>query len=221
MPGLPARSSLKPSDGGALLNVDRPQNPFTLTDEPDWKTGGNKTEGGHTFRYDRLKDRNSHRLSPESNGSQRLPLDISRDSLRNEVALRGPNLRSSSPSSVVSMSSNAAGQAAPPIPKKPALLSNRKHSQGSRSNEGGKSTSSGPPSGGQITLGDGARTGFPPPPQRTEQQKTYGQQATESNGPPLPPRRGGAIVSAPNGLMDDDDYGTSAIPSLQPMRRRQ
>ena len=150
-----------------MLNVDRPQNPFTLTDEPDWKARIQPPVGSHAFRYDKLKSRNSHILSPTSDASHILPLDVDRDLLMNEVALHGPNFGSSSQSSVVSMSSNVARLAALPVPKKLDILSNPSYSQDSRNNEQGKkSTASRPLSGGRVTLGDGAETGFPPPPQR-------------------------------------------------------
>lgn len=219
--GLPARSNLKAPDETSVLNVHRPQNPFTLTDEPDWKASKTTPGGSHALKYNELKHPNSHRLSPIPDGSQPLPLDTDPDPLREEVALRGPNSRSSSQSSLVLMSSNVAHKAAPPIPKKPALLSNRQHSQESRNNGQRKSTSSRPPAGALTAFGGGAKTTFPPPPQRTKPQGIYGQQAAESDGPPLPPRSTGAIVSVRNGLMDDDNEGASAIPSLQPMRRQQ
>ena len=204
-----------------MLNVDRPQNPFTPTDELDWKPSETASGGSHTLEQDKSKDRNSHRLPPTSDGSQPLLLDTNWHSLRKEVALRGPDSRSSSRSSVVSTSSNRARKAAPPIPKKPALLSNRRHNQESRDNAQGDSTSSRPPLGGNTTYRDIAETKFPPPQQSTKQQDVYAQRPTESDGPPLPPRNTGASISISNGLMDDDDEGASAIPSLQPMRRQQ
>lgn len=36
--GKPARSDLKPSTNGAVPNPNRPSNPYTVTDEPDWVT---------------------------------------------------------------------------------------------------------------------------------------------------------------------------------------
>lgn len=204
-----------------MPNVDRPQNPFIPTNEPDWKASKTKPGGSHTLKHDKFKDGNSHRLLRTSDGSQRLPPDIDRDPSRREVALRGPNSRTSSQSSVMSLSSNVARKGPPPIPKKPALLSNPQHSQESRNNIQEMSTSSKPPSEERATFNNVAQTSFPPPPRRTRQQHIYGQQATESSGPPFPPRTTRAIVSTPNGLMDDDNDGATAIPSLQPMRRQQ
>lgn len=202
-----------------MLNVDRPHNPFIPTIEPDWKAS--KTTFGGSHALFRLNDRNSQRLSPTSDGNQPLPLDINQESLRKDLSLREPSSRNSSRSSVASMSSNVASKAAPPIPKKPALLSNRQHGQESRISEQGKSTSSRPPSGGLRVFDNGPKTSLSPAQQRIKQQEIYGQQAPEFNGPPLPPRSTGAIVSNPNGLLDDDNEDASAIPSLQPMRRQQ
>ena len=198
-----------------MLNVDRPQNPFIPTYEPDWNVSKTAPGGSHALKYDRPKDQNSHRHSQTSEESQALPLDT----LRPKVLLRGPNSKSSSESSVVSMSPSVAHKATPPIPKKPALLSNQHRSQESENNEQGKFMLSKPPSGYQTTFADGPKaTSLPQP---TKQQEVYGQQATKSDGTPLPPRSTGAIVSVPHGLMDDDNDGASTIPSLQPMRRQQ
>lgn len=197
--------------------MDRPQNPFTRIDESDWKASQTALGGSHALKHDKLKDQNSHRLSPTSDWSQPLPLDTSQDFLRQEVvALRGPNSKNSSQSSVGSMTSNLARKTAPPIPKKPTLLSNQQHSQESRYNAQGKSRSSRPPSGGIN-----AKPIFPSPPQRIKQQEIYGQRPTESVEPPLPPRNTGATIAVSSELMDSGIEGASAIPSLQPMRRQQ
>lgn len=194
--------------------MNRPQNPFIPTDEPDWKTIPGDS---HALKYDKTKEQISNTVSPSFGGNQTLPLEINRKSLKREVALRGQNSSDSSQSSVISMSPDVARKVAPPIPKKPALLSNRHHSQECRNNEQGKPKSSKPLLGGQPTFGNDMKTTLPPP----KQQEIYGRQATEPDGPPLPPRSTGALLSAPSGLMDDDSEGASAIPSLQPMRRQQ
>ncbi|PMD18372.1 hypothetical protein NA56DRAFT_661621 [Hyaloscypha hepaticicola] len=36
--GQPARSALKPPQQGVIPNPNRPSDPYTLTDEPDWVT---------------------------------------------------------------------------------------------------------------------------------------------------------------------------------------
>ena len=202
-----------------MLNVERPQNPFNPTKEPDWKASKPTAGRSLALRRDKLKNGNTHRTLPPSNRIQPLPLSTNLDLMREEVAPRGGDSKRSSQSSVVSMSSNVARKAAPPIPKKAALLSNRQHIQESKVNEQGKSTSEFP-LGRQNAFDNSAETSFPPPPLRNRQQEVYGRRTTESDRPPLPPRSTGAVVPVSHGLMDDDNEGASAIPSLQPMRLR-
>lgn len=192
-----------------MPNIERPQNPFIHTDQSDWKARKPTARRSYALQNYNSKGRNSLRPSPTFDGSQPLPLDANSDSLREEVTLR----MCSSQSPAVSTSIDVARKAPPPIPKKPALLSDRQHSQESMVNRQGKSTPM-PPSGGENASDDDVKSSFPPPPQRN------GRQATQSDGPPLPPRSTGAIVPVLNGLMDDDSEGASGIPSLQPMRRR-
>lgn len=213
MPGLRARSNLRVPDEGSVLNIRRPQNPFTPTDQLDWKASETKTRQSHALEHGDFKDLDIHDLAPISDGSQSLPLDSNLDSQREEIAQRGSNARSSSQSVAMSMSSNVARKAAPPIPKKPALFSNRQPSQESGVNGQPNSTPSRLPSGRQTSIDDRAETRFPP--------TLHWQQATRSDGPTLPPRSTVAVVSVPNGLMDADNEGANAIPSLQPTRRQQ
>ena len=201
-----------------MLNVDRPPNPFIRTNETDWKASKTMPEGSHGPTHE-VRDENSYTHSTSSAESQPLQLDTDRRSLRKEIALRGPSSRTSSQSLVASISSNAARKAAPPIPNKPAVLRDRHQESGN--NEGRKYASSRHLSGGRTVFNDGATTDFPPPPQRNNYQETSRQHPIDSGGPPLPPRSSGAVVSAPKGLMDDDNEGASAIPSLQPMRRQE
>lgn len=192
-----------------MPNIERPQNPFFHTDQPDWKALKPTARRSYALQNYNRKDRNSLRPSSTFDGSEPLPLDTDSDSLREEVTLR----TCSSQSPAVSMSMNVARKAPPPIPKKPALLSDRQHSQESKVNGQGKSTPMSP-SGRENAFDDGVKSSSPPPLQGNERQ------ATEFDGPPLPPRITGAIVPVLNGLMDDDNGGASGIPSLQPMRGR-
>lgn len=199
-----------------MLNAERPQNPFNPTKEPDWKASKPTARRSLAPRRDKLIDGNTYRPLPPSNRIQPLPLSTNLDLMREEVAPRGGDSKRSSQSSVVS---NVARKAAPPIPKKAALLSNRQHIQESMVNEQGKSTS-GFPLGRQNAFDNSAETSFPPPPPRNRQQQVYGRRTIEPDGPPLPPRSTGAVVPVSHGLMDDDNEGASAIPSLQPIRLR-
>ena len=204
-----------------MLNFKRPQDPFTLANEVDWKASGPIARQSLTLQYDNLGNWKSPRPSPTSDWIQSSPLDTNSDLLREEAAISGVKSRCPSQSSVVSMSLNTVRKAAPPIPKKPALLSNRQHGQESGIGDHGMFPSSRPPLGAQTAFNDGAQTSFSPIPQWNSQRETYGQRAIGSDGRPLPPRGIGAVASVSNGLMDDDSEVASAIRPLQPMRRQQ
>ena len=192
-----------------MLNIERPRNPFIPTDEPDWKASKATIRRSPAPSYDHRMDRKSHDVSPVPDWDDSLPLEKSSGLLREQVELRGGESRHSS------QSLNVARRTAPPIPKKPALLSNPHNSQESKINDQAKSASR-PLPGGQNLLYEEAKKSFPatPPPGRNRQR------ATESDGPPSP-RNIGAVVSVSNALMDDEIEGANTIPSLQPVRRRQ
>ena len=214
-PGLPARSNLKVTDGRSALNTKRPQNPFIPTDEPDWKWS--EARRSPIVRYDNRKDWESYSISPTSGWNEPLPVGTSFDLPGDNVTLREDNSKCSSQSPVVSMSSNVARKMAPPVPKKPALLSNSQRSQEKKINN--QESTSRPPPGGQTIFDDGAKKGLPPSPLRRSKQQGTRETGFDESYPS--PRSIGAIVSVSNGLMDEEIEGASTIPSLQPMRRRQ
>lgn len=203
-----------------MPNEDRPKNPFNPANVSDRKVNERTQGGSHALTHDNFRDKNSHEDLPASDESQALQFDTHRNTLKPKVVLRGPSSRTSSQSSVGLTSSSVARKPAPPIPKKPALLSNRQTSQEIRKNEQGRFISSRSPSGDQTMFNDGVEATSMPPSLR-KQQEVYRRQAAVSDGPLLPPRSTGAVVSSPNALMDDDNEGASTIPSLQPMRRQQ
>ena len=197
-----------------MLNIERPRNPFIPTDEPDWEASRATARRSPALNYDHRKDRKSHGISPVSDWNNLLPLENSSGLLREEVELRGGESRRSSQSPAMSKSSNVARKTAPPIPKKPALLSNPHNSQEGKINDQGKSASK-PLTGGQNY--EEAKRSFPPtPPPGLNRQRAIG-----SDGPLPSPRNIGAMVSVSNALMDDEIEGANTIPSLQPVRHRQ
>ena len=205
-----------------MLNIERPRNPFIPTDEPDWEVSRATAKRSPALGHDHRKDRKSHDVSPVSAWNDPLPLENSLGLLREEVELRGGESTHSGQSPAVSKSPNVARRTAPPIPKKPALLSNLHNSQESKINDQGKFASR-PLTGGQNVLYEEAKRSFPPTPLpgRNRQQNKDGQRAIGSDGLPPSPRNVGAIVSVSNALMDDEIEGANTIPSLQPVRRRQ
>ena len=197
-----------------MLNIERPRNPFVPTDEPDWEASRATARRSPALDYEHRKDRKSQDVLPASDWNNPLPLENSSGLLREEVELRGGESRRSS------QSPNVARKTVPPIPKKPALLSNPHNSQECKINDQGKSASR-PLMGGQNY--EEAKRSFPPtpPPGRNRQQEKDGQRAIGSDGTPPSPRTISAIVPASNALMDDEIEGANTIPSLQPVRGRQ
>ena len=209
-------------DKKSVLNIERPRNPFIPTDEPDWQASRATTKRNLALNYDHGKDQKSHDVSSVSDWNDPLPLENSLGLLREEVELRGGESRRSSQSPAISKSPNVARKTAPPIPKKPALLSNPHNSQEVKINDQGESMSRSV-TGGQSFFNEEARRSSPPtpPPRRNKQQKKDGPRAIGSNGPPISPSNIGTIFSVSNTLLDDEIEGANTIPSLQPVRGRQ
>lgn len=146
---------------------------------------------------------------------------------------------SNSPSaaSVASSTSSIIRKPAPPVPKKPALLS--------RPSEQSISTGRHPTNSVNAALSPAntsskprlvaeANPIYPPPPRRTSGMSTKGTNVTvplrqtngshqrsthEEEGPRLPRREQGRPVQKAIDLMDEDDGGARSIPALQPQRR--
>ena len=204
-----------------MLNIERPRNPFIATDEPDWEATRATARRSPALNYDYRKDRKSYDVSPVPDWNDPLPIEDSSGLLREEVELREAESRRSSQSPAMSKSPNVERKTAPPIPKKPALLSNPHNSQEGKVDDQGKSASR--LSGGQNVFDEEAKRGFPPtpPPGRNRQQKEDRRRALGSDGLPPSPKNNSTIVSASSALMDDEIEGANTIPSLQPVRRRQ
>ena len=203
-----------------MLNIERPQNPFIPTDEPDWEASKAMARRSPALNSDQRKDRKSHNVSPIPDWNDPLPFESSSGVLKKEVELRGGEPRRFSQSPTVPTPPNEARQTAPPIPKKPALLRDPHNSPESKINDQGKSASRLLP-GGQNVRCEEAKRSFPPtpPPGRNRQWEKDGQWPTESDEPPSP-RSIRTIVSVSNALMDDEIEGANTIPSLQPVRPR-
>ena len=204
-----------------VLNIERPQNPFIPTDEPDWEASRATTKRSPALNYDHGKDQKSHDVSSVSDWGNPVPLENNLGLLREEVELRGGGSRRSSQSPAVSKSPNVARKTAPPVPKKPALLSSPHASQEGKIND--RESMSRSITGGQSFFNVEAKRNFPPtpPPGRNRQQGKDGRRAIGSDEPPSSPRDIGTIVPVSNALMDDEIEGANTIPSLQPVRRRQ
>lgn len=122
------------------------------------------------------------------------------------------------------MPSSVARKPAPPIPKKPTLLtksSDRQASNESKILGKDEAKSSRLPAGQERAATRDSRVDLPP---RTTGAEAMASQSDEHHqqspsNVALPPRRSRAAARNPSGLMDEDDEGASSIPSLQPIRR--
>lgn len=160
-------------------------------------------------------------------GKDGLPLsiDLSHDTItsgRREQAKipSSPASDVSRASSQLTVASAISRKPAPPIPKKPTVLSsatdqsmgNTAKSTSRRNQDDARSqqhTDAQPKPDISATL--------PTPPAQSVRE-SMPRSPPDIDGPPLPPRRAVSRPS-PNGLMDDDDAeGASTIPSLQPQR---
>jgi len=148
-------------------------------------------------------------LPPPLDPSQIHPSKSTHDPMAVQAPAQEPRSRASSQVSTKSTTSSVMRKPAPPIPKKPALLtrsSDSGTSQQSKASAGERTSMSGPPRAGQWTPSGGPNVSFPPPPQRTTGAVAIGvserrqrprivsptQRLSEFDGPPLPRRRTGA-----------------------------
>lgn len=242
MLGLPAQSRVQPPSRNSTLNSQRSSNPFAPSNEPDWvitpkssihqdllsrETDTEVAESGEKRIFPRQNDK---RKTPPSNAkysSSREPTSEHAES----------GITASLASSVSSPSRVLLGKA-PPIHQKPAVLTHP-HEQNMTS-----STVLRPdlilPASPELHRGGETPLFFPSPRPPTNSQKTLqSSQALQTrqtrpsarhkskNQPhlhqcddPLLPARGFTVQPrSSRGLLDEDDNGASAIPSLEPLRQ--
>ena len=229
--GLPARSQLKPPDDQSVLNAKRPANPFILTKEPDWVIVSKAAEGKPGVERS-TKDgaqpgsakntrepQSTYDRGPNSSTSADL------DHINDQNFASTSRSRPTSQDPARSDSSAVLRKIAPPVPRKPSLLSRagdqdpgkHDHSIYSSGQKNADSTTTFP------SLTSNAET--TPLPRRipgtrsfVHDRGTLQSRPPEENGPQLPPRKPADSQSS-MGLMDEDVKGASSIPSLQPQRQ--
>ncbi|KAL8895651.1 MAG: hypothetical protein Q9207_008078 [Kuettlingeria erythrocarpa] len=238
--GLPARSQVRPPQDNIALNPKRPSNPFSPTSEPDWVMVGWSQEG-----RDSESRKNTPPLPPARRGTQatRSP-DGHTDACTSAKALSTNSGVASSRAPTSSSSSLTASdlrrKPAPPVPKKPALLSTlsagtdspRRNStvDSSIPSSAIPATDSRPnvaaiPQSPSRRIGPGTTTPSAEldlrsstlsakPTSVSQRQKTPS--AEQSAG--IPPGKGRGGGHGRRNLLDDDDEGARLIPALQPSR---
>lgn len=127
---MPAQSTLQRPNKGFIPNPNRPSNPFTASDEPDWvKVDRSSSAERADFRSHSATDgtakpavtRGLPPLFTFAESAPQLPPRPSSSQAQTDGTFTG---RSSSPSSIpIRPSSSLSRKPAPPVPKKPATLS--------------------------------------------------------------------------------------------------
>ncbi|KAL9103011.1 MAG: hypothetical protein Q9163_001901 [Psora crenata] len=232
--GLPSRSNLSAPNQKSLLNSRRPNNPFTPTNEPDWvmvpkgqpvEPIPTVTNGG------RSGNAGASAVAP-SKPPGLFPVGNSRIQPTPSSMKEGPRIgsRSSGPAAKSSSRLEIPRKPAPPVPKKPHLLSSPGNSDvslivtpGAVSTNSAKILDSKAPVAVPPThVRTNAEERVPPLAQRRGKPPGVGAQfavgASEEARPPLPPRTN-TNPQALSALMDDDEKSASAIPCLQPQSR--
>lgn len=209
-----------------MLNPMRPPNPFTATNESDWIMIGRSEEPGGSER--RISTSPSGIRSPLQPPDRKPEASgLMSTQLFSKDVLASPTLPSPRRSSTAS---SVRRKPAPPVPKKPPLLS-----------KSGTVPSNGPMNATEHTPTEDSRNGdhdsasFPAPSPRKGSGTTTSQaelspftgENKERRLPPtsfpsraLPTPRGGGDRggSGRENLLDQDDEGAQTIPSLQPLR---
>ena len=217
-----------------MLNGRRPLNPFTPSKEPDWvvipKVSESQALPERTNSSASLQARQAEGLCglpPPFNPTLNAPMPVGRDQTNVQSSGASRRSRTSSQESAVSASSAVSRKPAPPVPRKPVLLSrpsDQKAGHGKNTNEEEQDTVK---SSMSIAIQSSSTTDptVPPLPRRMpgqrpslRDQESPQSPSLEADGPPLPPRRTVGSQSI-MGLMDDDIKGASGIPSLQPQRQ--
>ena len=231
--GLPARSSLQAPSENSFLNERRPNNPFAETSEPDWRmvqkleADSKKSTGLNGIRpsEESVPSRIRTLAPPFVDGTTSI-LRSSRAASTNPSVTEDPRPRSSSKVSQDTTISNITRKPAPPVPKKPSILSEREKqrraydcrnidkSQAGWRADLDKTTLERAIGNDRIATYSQGRQDPARPGETTE---TLG---PGDGGPPLSPRKIDMDSQPVAGLMDKQDEDARAIPSLQPQRRR-
>ncbi|KAL8707899.1 MAG: hypothetical protein Q9220_007119 [cf. Caloplaca sp. 1 TL-2023] len=224
--GLPARSEERPPNNDMILNPDRPRNPFSATKEPDWisKKGFMKLPDigrGKTPPPAPPSRRGSGKLLHKGAPSTNPDPTTSRDQVESPVSPSTPFQEWRKP--------------APPVPRKPALLSSTE-TTASAGTKDSLRQSSVVSRDSRMHEGntDGSRLGSPTPTTSLRQispvteisSATPGSNSltdsTYATGLPLPPlpsgKNGRKVSGRRENILDEDGEGARGIPSLQPLR---
>lgn len=235
------RSNMRPPERNSTLNTLRPSNPFTPTNEPDWvvvpQPTPSQTSTDHRTRQNApivALAGTARMLPPPSDLDYKIPFGNSRTGGDTTMTDRRQESKAPKRESVASSTTDVTRKPAPPVPKKPMLLS-----KSSSPKDSNNSVEVNPAPARRSTLASHENaTVLLPPPRRNRVIEPASQTSQQSSGshptvigqyqqgslgdgdpPPLPRRAIGDLTNS-TGLLDEDDDGARAIPSLEPLRRR-
>jgi len=242
----PARSDLKPPQKALIPNPNRPSNPYTPTDEPDWVTVPRMTklqqQTAKSVAPPPPNPRNSN--SNSTNGTRNLPppfnpMETALSTLSKNLAQTHLNNNSTAslPLSAsdrrlsTSTISSTSKKAPPPVARKPIHLTSSRSSTSSPTLSAVStfSTSRGPlPSQQKPRPTTADHTGFAPPPRRTTGAgpplgSIYGRRDIEDRRevstapPPTQPRRAQrANLNGQSGNGTDEEGPRPTLPPRRP-----
>lgn len=224
--GLPARSRVQPPSNDFLPNPNRPSNPFTPSPEPDWVEVNRHPDRdrSRTLGFPPSSNSSTTSFAAEKSATRKLiapPFYSTQSTSLLDEDIPNPLIRTGTGASTSSIStlsaptrSSASRKPAPPVPKKPSLLSTTISSTSTPSPPPSESSQRDPPTlppprNATAAVAAGISPPASRPPSTSTLRKIPPQQRAspdiepEEAGPPLPPRRTGTMkVSA---LMDERD----------------
>lgn len=243
--GQPARSALRPPQQGVIPNPNRPSNPYTPTDEPDWVTvprmTASRQQSSKSIAPPPPNPRNSNSnstngtrsilppLNPTGTAVSALSRNLAQTSLKNASTTSIPPPATDRRLST-STTSSTSKKTPPPVARKPVHLSSSRSSTSSPtlSSASAFSTSRGPlPSQQKPRSTTIDHTGFAPPPKRISVAKPslgslYGRRDVEDrrdvSTPPPPPQPRRAKKADLNGHSGEGTDDEGPRPTLPPRR---
>jgi len=206
--GKPARSDLKPSENGGVPNPNRPSNPYTYTDEPDWVTVPRMPPRSQPTSQVTTRPPN---LLQSTNGTRKLPppfdpsdintisKGLSQTSFGTPSTNRTSSISSQFPPTDygrrLSTSTNSStSKKPPPVARKPVhLTSSPSLTSSSPTMTPSSLRPASQPSLASLRQTTADHTGFAPPPRRTTASSlgTTARKETSTPPPPPQPRRAG------------------------------
>jgi endonuclease/exonuclease/phosphatase family metal-dependent hydrolase len=211
--GQPARSAIKPPQQGFQPNPQRPSNPYTPTDEPDWVSiPRNPPKQNQTTKDSAPPPPNPR---PPVNGRKLPPpfknSDSPTGSLARNISTASLPTPARRPSTASLATSTSSKKAPPPVARKPIHLAASPASPSLNPQVSSVNAFASPT---LAIRGKPDSTGFPPPPRRATQQN--GIERKEANSVPAPPqpRRLGKLSKRADSRRDVEEER----PSLPPRR---